>query len=199
MNRLYWRLARQVRRARPVMVAAIAITVTALLSLPVMVSVIVQPPHQFYAQHYGVEIGEEPAFGFTAEHAYYADAHTQLMMPMGDLPEWALEERNFEEIFDNLALYNGYFYRFLLPALGMRLAIVPGMLLVYYIGIGYVIGLTRLEAHRLPFKRRVKCLIVSSYPPAALCLPIGLLMPVMHLFLFQLLGMLLGYMVLKEL
>ena len=181
------------------MVAAIAITVTALLSLPVMISILLQPPHQFYAQHYGVDVGEEAAFGFTAEYVSYGDEYTQLMMPLADLPAWALEERNFQEIFDNLALRNGYYGRFLLPALAMRLVIVPAILLVYYIGIGYVLGLTRLESHRLPFRRRVKCLIVTSYAPAALCFPIGLLMPVMHLFLFQLFGMLLGYMVLKEL
>jgi len=233
VNRLYWRLARQVRRARPAAVAGIAATVVALLSIPVLVSVVLLPPHQFYAQHYGVNLqelaelargnippviadgdgyalafdiaeprtieGPDAALVFTPEYVQYADAQTQLILPAADLPVWVVEEAAFEEMFDRLALYNGYYQRFLFPALAMRLLIVLAMVLVYYIGIGYAMGITRLDIHRLPFKTRLKCLIVSSYPPAMLCFPIGLLMPMMHLFLFQLLAMLLGYMVLKEL
>ncbi len=142
---------------------------------------------------------ERPTFGFTRHYLTYADAHTRLIMPVDSLPAWAIEERDFRELFDRLALYNGYFGRFLAPTVLLCMAIIGVMLLLFYFGIGYLMGLTRMRTHSVAYRLRVKSLLIGSAVPAALCFPIGLIMPVMHIFLFQLLAVLLGYAVLRRL
>jgi len=133
------------------------------------------------------EAGGKPVFGISDEFFFFADKGTQLLTPVGSLPRTVLDEWNVRELFNYLALNNSWFSRFMFPAMLLVVAIAIFMVLGFYLIIAAIFGMTRIMSHKMPMGKRVRALMVCSYPSAILSCLVGFIMPVMHLFVFQLL------------
>jgi len=134
---------------------------------------------------------DEPCLGITDEYIFYAGQGTRLLIPSTQLPYAVLDGGDgvwdAQELFDDLALYNNWFARFAFPAALLVSMIAVLMLLAFHLIIAAIFGLTRIMSHKMPMGKRMRVLMVCSYPPAVLCCLLGFLLPMMHLFIFELL------------
>lgn len=142
---------------------------------------------------------EGAALGLSGEYFFYADATSRLLLPVTMLPSWVIEERDWLEAFNYLALHNSYYPAFLFPTFALCVGIMVVWLAIFYFGIGFVMSWGRLLTHKLPFAGRMKIMVFSSTAPAIICFVLGFLIPIFHVLVFQVAVIYLAYMSQKRL
>ncbi|MDR1910137.1 MAG: hypothetical protein LBQ35_09525 [Spirochaetaceae bacterium] len=95
--------------------------------------------------------------------------------------------------FNLFMLQNGYGRRILLPLLGMAFALVVLLQAVFFLSAGFCLGLKRMVSVQIPFGERAAFLLFLSTLPAGLCLLLGLVLPTVHLIVFFLSVIMLGF------
>ena len=130
---------------------------------------------------------------FSPEAVVFLHGSTALAAPLNTIPLWAADECDYLEIFDRLALQNGYYGRVYLPvALVVSLACVLMVASLAVMAAG-LLGMGRKLTHALPMGKRLRVFAACSWPPALVSLLAGLVVPVFHLLLFEIMLIYLAY------
>ena len=105
----------------------------------------------------------------------------------------------FDEMFSMIAMYNMYIAHLLIPMLMFSLFVMLVLKVFFYIVTAYFLGAFRiLSSIKFSFGERTKISIMSSLPIVLLCAVAGFLVPIVHIILFQLLNLLLLFMLSKK-
>lgn len=196
------------------MSAAIAAVFTlVLLCIPVFIALSKLHPYELYTRYYSLDFEEAQwvftetpeendigtiIFGITPEYTYFTGAGTNMLMPVELLPQWVIDNRNQYELFDYIAIYNGYFARFLFPAWLFCAMIVFVWNATILVAVSYLLSMGRIMTHKLRFSKRMKTMLICSPLPAIVCFFIGLAVPIIHILLYQIAVLYFAYMVQKR-
>lgn len=130
---------------------------------------------------------------FSEEEIVYIDINNQLAMDIKLLPSKFLNKMDYKEIFDYLSISNNYFGKFLFSISNLLLAVVFVLQLLFYCVVALLLALVGLKSNYIKYLDRIKILLVLSITPSIICTLIGFFLPAIHLFLFQILVMLLAF------
>ncbi|MDR2590556.1 MAG: hypothetical protein LBC71_06195 [Oscillospiraceae bacterium] len=164
-----------------------------ILMLPVSFWLIRQYPHDLYARFYDYRVTME-SFEIIDDIVIFNDTNdgrnTKLSAPLEYFPESDFIEGNAEDIFDRLALLNNYYTGMLLPVILLISTIASTTLLSLSGMLAGMMGLGRKMTHKLSMTKRLRVFAVCFWLPAIPATIIGFILPVFHLFIYQLM---LGY------
>jgi hypothetical protein len=153
-----------------------------------------QSPTELFTRFYDYDITME-SFDFTLSDAapdaatpdviIFRHGETVLAAPLEFFPESDFFEGNVKEIFDRLALLNNYYRDMLMPIVLLIFLMSAFMLLSLSGIIAVMMGLGRKMVHALPLGKRLRVFAACFWLPAVPTAVIGFLLPVFHLFIFQ--------------
>ncbi|MCL2051445.1 MAG: hypothetical protein FWG91_06945 [Lachnospiraceae bacterium] len=129
-----------------------------------------------------------PVIYFFNDFVVYADDNIILSAPA---EFFDVNESSFAEIFGMLAVYNLYIPTFLLPLLLYACLILLVLQLFFYFLAAVFLGIFRMTSSSFDFGEKTKIAVMSSLPPALLGAAFGFFLPAVHIFLFQMVNLLL--------
>jgi len=151
---------------------------------------------------------DQPVIYFFADFTIYADSNIVLSAPSEFFTELFPHETlqgsydrtrpAFGEVFSMIAMYNMYITSFLLPLLAIAFFVLLVLQLFFYIMSVLFLGIFRLASSKIDFGNRVKIVILSSLFPALISMAAGFFLPAVHIILFQMLNLLLMYILSKK-
>lgn len=181
----------------------------AILFAPVFFIIVRTQPHEMYQRVFslrfeeaGIELFSHTAFapellreGNTAIYVFedlivFFDASLTMYAP-AEFFNIAEMPYTFEEMFSMIAMYNMYIPHLLLPMILLAMFVMLVLKIFFYAVTAYFLGAFRmLSSFKFDYGERLKISIMSSLPVAILCAVVGLLIPIVHLILFQLVNLL---------
>ena len=156
-----------------------------LLLIPMLFTMLQQNPYEICERFYGYEI-ETSFFEVSDGYVIFRSGDTVLAAPDDYFPAEDFEAGDYYEIFDRLALLNGYYRDMLLPII-LLLSLLCAVMLISVSGmLAGLMGLGRKMTHSLSFGKRMRLFAACSWLPALPSALIGFFFPVFHLLVFQL-------------
>ena len=141
---------------------------------------------------------EHYMFVITPEFLFYIDNNSFLGLPIYLLPAWVLEDMFIEEIFNHLALYNAYFTSIVAPVfLLVFIIFFVSQSLIMFAAVWLFGHWVKLSGNMSTLERFSVC--TFSYVPAGLIgFVTGIFLPVLHIFIAQLVMIYISYKSIKE-
>lgn len=137
------------------------------------------------------------AIYFFRDSIVYNDQRITLSIPQSSYP-LAKTEYSFNEIFGIIAVYNEYITRILLPILVSFFLIVGILHIIFFIFVAGGINTFRATSTGFSFGTAFKIAVMASLKPAIVSAFLGLIIPVVHLVVFQIIEILLVFRCLKR-
>jgi len=166
--------------------------------VPVWFALLSQHPYEISTRFSNFEISMS-SFEIVDDHVVFRHGDTVLAAPAEYFPPEDFDRGDYNEIFDRLALLNNYYADMLLPVM-MLISVALILMLITISGmIAALMGLGRKLTHALPYSKRLRVFAVCSWLPAIPALLAGFIIPIFHVFLYQLALGFLAWQVQKEL
>jgi ABC-type multidrug transport system permease subunit len=181
-------LAKLAQRANEATAGALLLTVLSALLLnliPVWFALLMQNPYEICERFSNFEITSSH-FDIIDDYVVYRHGDTVLAAPARYFPQSDFDRGDYYEIFDRLALLNNYYRDMLMPVM-LLMSFMLSMMLITISGmLAGVMGLGRKMEHALPFGKRLRVFAVCSWLPAIPALLVGFIIPIFHVFIYQL-------------
>jgi len=181
-------LVKLAQRATEAKAGALSIAVFCALLLnliPVWFALLTQNPYEMSVRFSNFEI--TPAnFDIVDGYVVYSHGDTVLVAPAEYFPQSDFDRGDYNEIFDRLALLNNYYTDMLMPIMLLMSLMFTLMLITISGMLAGVMGLGRKMEHALPFGKRLRVFAVCSWLPAIPALLVGFIIPIFHVFIYQL-------------
>ena len=193
------------------------LVVLCFLCIPVFLLLIKSQPSQIYERMFSLSFSnsticdasdqeftelsteyKEPTIILFIDHAVYVDKQILLAVPTDFLGNKA-EVYTFRELFDVIAVYNGYITEMLLPVMVSVIAVMLILQMLFTIMSASFMRLCKSDFSQFAFVDRMKLAIMGSLAPAMVSSVIGLFLPGVHIILFQLLALAMIFYVQKQL
>ena len=160
-------------------------------------------PHQVVitSSYVGIpELGSYPLFMFviTPEYFFYHDSNALLAVPVERVPGWVLRDMNLPELFNHLALYNRYFSSIVMPVYLLIFLVFLLSQFVICVAAIWLFGQWRKLSGTMTVRERFSVLSFASVPAGLAGMLIGFVVPIAHVFIFQLLMIYIAYKAMKE-
>jgi len=153
--------------------------------IPVWFALLTQNPYEIGARFSNFEITSSH-FEIVDDYVVYRHGDTVLAAPFEYFPQSDFDRGDYNEIFDRLALLNNYYRDMLLPVM-LLISIMLAMMLVTTSGmLAGVMGLGRKLDHALSFGTRLRVFAVCAWLPAIPSMLVGFIIPIFHVFIYQL-------------
>ena len=181
-------LAKLAQRATEATTGALIVTIISALLLnliPVWYALLTQNPYEISERFSGFEITSSH-FEIVENYVVYRHGDTVLAAPAEYFPQSDFDRGDYNEIFDRLALLNNYYLDMLLPIMLLMSLMITMMLISISGMLAGVMGLGRKMDHALPFGKRLRVFAVCSWLPAIPALLVGFIIPIFHVFIYQL-------------
>jgi len=184
------------------------LVIVSLLFIPIFALVVRTQPDQLYERMFSqsfedarveyrdseefaaekIDTGQPGIYVFN-DYIAYADSNIVLAAP-GEL--FALDDISLEfgEIFSMIAMYNMYLTQFMLPVLMIALAVLLILHLFFCLLSALFLWALRLTSKPFSFGKIIKISIMSAFPAALISVIFGLMLPAVHIILFQMLTLL---------
>lgn len=183
--------------------------VYAILFLPVFVIVIRTQPHEIYQRVFSLRFEDAPievysqtgfseelldagntAIYFFEDMVVFSDANMTMYAPAVFFNSESTQ-LGFGELFNMIAMYNMYIQHLLIPMILLSMVVVMVLTVFFYVVTAFFLGVFRMaSSNKFTFTERLKISIMSSLPVAIVCAVAGVLIPIVHLILFQLVNIL---------
>jgi len=137
-------------------------------------------------------------FVITPEYIFYQDSNAMLAVPTRLVPVWVLEEMDFMELFNHLALYNRYFSSVVAPVFVLVFFVIFISQLLIYVAAVWLFGQWQKLSGNMTIRERFAVCTFASVPAVILGVAFGFFLPIMHLLIFQLLMIYCTYRAMKE-
>jgi len=137
-------------------------------------------------------------FAITPEFIFYRDIYTQLVIPTTSVSAWALENSDFREIFNTLALYNNYYTSIIAPVFLLVFLVMLATQAVIMLAAVWLLGQWVKLSGTMTIRERFTVCTFASVPAGFIGFVIGLFVPVIHVFIAQLLMIYFSYKAMKE-
>ena len=190
--------------------------IVSLLFVPIFVLVVRTQPDQLYERMFsqnleGAVIERHDTESFSPEkissfrpviYAFgdlvvYADPNIVLSAPSELFGDGELS-RPFREVFGMIAVYNMYIPQFLLPMLAIAFLILLILQLFFCLVSAAALGAFRMASTRFDFGEKAKIAVMSSLLPALTGAAVGLVLPAVHIILYQMVNLLLLFFLSKR-
>ena len=134
----------------------------------------------------------------TPQYIYYKDAHSFLGIPVNLLPAWVIKESDIKELFNHLALYNSYFIGIVSPVFLLIFIIIFITQSLIMLAAVWLFGhWIKLSGNMSVFERFSVCTF-ASIPAGIIGFATGIILPIMHIFIAQLVMIYVSYKCIKE-
>jgi len=137
-------------------------------------------------------------FAITPQFIFYRDINSQLIIPTTLVSAWALEEGDLREIFNHLALYNSYFSSIVAPVFLLVFVIMLAAQAVMLLAAVWLFGQWVKLSGTMTVRERFSVCTFASVPAGLISFAAGLFVPVIHVFIAQLLMIYFSYKAMKE-
>ena len=137
-------------------------------------------------------------FVLTPHHIFYSDENTVMTVPVNLVPAWVLQEMNLAEVFNHLALYNSYFAGIVMPVFLLVFIVFFMSQAMLTVAAIWLFGQWRKFLGSMTVKERFSVITFASVPSGVLGAAAGFFLPVIHIFIFQLVTIYISYMAMKE-
>jgi hypothetical protein len=197
MSRLLCKFAKRAGLTRALL---LFIGVQLVLTVPVLYVLLMTQPYEMHARLNGVASFDEMQFtvDITGEYVSYTDAYSSVAMPAGIIPAEVTDSPpDYKEIYNYLALYNGYFIKVLLPVTLVAGAVLFLSQAMLYFCACWLYGLTRKMTTYMTMAERFTVCVYASLPALFPGVVLGFFVPVFHLFIFELIMLFTAYKVLE--
>ena len=245
-------LAGHAKYAKLLRVLCVFFVIQSLLSLPVGIAMVRQPPYQFYPLIHGrpdfnyfdqsqlpitvipddigfieniivhenfVLVNEnhlvvavnsyedwEERYEHTADsviiitpdYFFYRDPDSLLHLPINLVPAWVLENRDYRELFNHLALFNQYFGGLVAPVFLLVFIVFVLMQSLIFVAAIWLFGYWQKLSGNMTVKERFSVCTFASIPAMLISVVFGMFFPVIHVMVFQFLMIYFSYKALKE-
>ncbi len=125
-----------------------------------------------------------PTFIIGENAILYDDVNTRMLSQHGSFLADDFYNIDFEEIFDTIYLYNGYFTNFLPIMLVLIMVLCLVIIIFFYLALGLSFNFYAKE-FKLKKSEMYKLLLFNSIIPVLICFFIGLILPTVHIFFCQ--------------
>jgi hypothetical protein len=137
-------------------------------------------------------------FAVTPDYIFYRDAQSLLSVPVHLIPAWVFREMDFPELFNHLALYNHYFSAIAAPVFVLIFVVFFITQIMITAAAVWLFGQwQKLTAVMTAWDRFAICTF-ASIPAGLIGFVAGIALPVVHIFIFQLLMIYFAYKAMKE-
>jgi len=137
-------------------------------------------------------------FAITPRYVFFRDSYSNLVTSTDMISAWALEEGDLREIFNHLALYNNYFTSVVAPVFLLVFAVMLSTQTVIMFAAVWLFGHWVKLSGTMSIKERFFVCTFASVPAGIISFAVGLFMPVIHVFVAQLLMIYFSYRAMKE-
>ena len=137
-------------------------------------------------------------FIITSEYIYYYDNNSALTVNSQFVPVWVLEDADYLELFNHLALYNRYFTSIFAPVFAIIFSIVFISQLLMYGVMVWLFGYAQKLSGNMTVSDRFKTCAFASVPAGLIGFFTGIFLPVAHIFIAQLVMIYITYKAIKE-
>ena len=161
-----------------------------------------------YEKHYRILLAQsfnaqessyiDYTIAITPDYVFYRDSGALLAVPLNLIPAWVMKEANHGELFNHLALYNGYFTEIVIPVfLLISIVVLITQVLIFITAI-WMFGHWRKLTDFMTIRERFAVCAFASVPANTAAVLIGFIAPVMHIFISQLIMIYISYKAMKE-
>ena len=142
--------------------------------------------------------GSDFMFAITPEFIFYRDIYTQLVIPATLISAWALEDSDFREIFNHLAIYSNYYTSIVAPVFLLVFFVMLVTQTIIMLAAVWLFGQWVKLSGTMTVRERFFVCTFASVPASLISFAIGLFVPVIHAFIAQLLMIFFSYKAIKE-
>ena len=155
------------------------------------------------ADEYGVMPDEKLSgcdffFAITPDYIFYRDSNSQLVIETTTVSAWALEEPDFREIFNHLALGNRYISSIVAPVFLLIFIVMLAAQTVIMLAAVWFFGQWVKLSGTMTVKERFSICALATVPAGLISFAVGLFVPIIHVFIAQLLMIYFSYKAMKE-
>jgi len=137
-------------------------------------------------------------FSITPQYVFFRDSYSNLVIPTDMISAWTLEEGDLRELFNHLALYNSYFSSIVAPVFLLVFVVMLAAQAVILLAAVWFFGQWVKLSGTMTFRERFYVCTFASVPAGLIGFAVGLLVPVIHVFIAQLLMIYFSYKAMKE-
>jgi hypothetical protein len=191
-------LAKHSKHARLPRVLLLFAGMQILLFIPVAYALLSTQPYDMFARlNDNVTVAGEN-FQITGSEIVFASGKTVMAATRDSVPDSVINAGDYNELFNYIALYNGYFTNIYIP---VALVVFAGFLAtqaLFYVCAAWLFGQTRIITTYMTIGERFKVAVIASLPavlPGAL---IGFIAPLVHVLLFEVAVVYLAYKTIGE-
>jgi len=134
----------------------------------------------------------------TPEYIFFRDSNASLAVATGRVSAWAIEDMAIEELFNHLALFNRYISGIVAPVFLLIFIVFFIVQTLIYIACVWLFGNWQKLSGNMTVRERFATCTFASVPAGLLAFAIGILLPVVHIFIFQLTMIYFSYKAIKE-
>jgi len=134
----------------------------------------------------------------TPEYIFFRDSNAHLVVSTGRVSAWSVEEMALEELFNHLALHNRYISGIVAPTFMFVFIVFLIMQTLIFIAAVWLFGHWQKLSGDMTRRERIAVCTFASVPAGLIAFAIGIFMPVIHVFIFQLLLLYFSYKAIKE-
>ena len=172
------------------------------------VSGIIVTPGEFVHGSYGVLLIDEDIdwidcihdfmFVITPNYVFYVDGNSFLGLPARLLPAWVLTDMAIEELFNHLALYNAYFVGIVAPVFLLIFIVILITQSLMMLASVWLFGHWVKLSGNMDRQELFSVCTFSSIPAGLAGFAVGIVLPVIHIFIAQLIMIYVSYRAIKE-
>ncbi|MDR1596244.1 MAG: hypothetical protein LBR99_00935 [Treponema sp.] len=162
--------------------------ITICLNFPVMLAIVRIEPYQVFSRLYG-----ENFLTVNSDGNLSLNSGAERMNGFSGIDSAVFPAEFPAEDFNTLMLQNGYGRRIMLPLLAMAFGLVLILQAAFYGSASFCIGLQRMVSVNLSVRDRLGLLLFSSTPPVFLAALFGVWLPTVHILLFYLAVIIIGF------
>ena len=137
-------------------------------------------------------------FAITPQYVFFRDSYSNLVTSTDMISAWALKEGDLREIFNHLALYNNYFTSVVAPVFLLVFIVMLSTQTVIMFAAVWLFGHWVKLSGTMTIKERFSVCTFASVPAGIISFFVGLFIPVIHVFVAQLLMIYFSYRAMKE-
>ena len=155
------------------------------------------------SDHYGVMDDIDPnnsdfMFAVTPQYVFFRDSNSHLVTPTQLISAWALEEGDLREIFNHLAFYNNYYTSIVAPVFLLVFLVMLLTQAVIMLAAVWLFGQWLKLSGTMTVRERLAVCTFASVPAGLIGFAVGLFVPIIHVFVAQLLMIYFSYKAMKE-
>jgi len=148
-------------------------------------------------EEYGAN-GHQFLIAITPEYVFFRDFGASLVVPTRLIPAWVIEEMDFAEMFNHLALFNRYFSSIVAPVFLLIFVAIFVMQTLFMLAAIWLFGHWVKLSGNMTVRERFAVCSFASLPAGMLAFAVGVFIPVVHVFIFQLFMIYFTYKAIKE-